>query len=136
MEKLNLCPCHSQKPYENCCGPFHNGTTLAPSAELLMRSRYGAYPLRLYEYLLKTTHPDNPLYPIDIPLWTKEIKDFTEKTLFVNLTIHDVQIEGERSLITFTADLREGGKEVGFTEQSLFEKVKGYWLYKDGIYLD
>jgi SEC-C motif-containing protein len=104
--------------------------------ELLMRSRYAAYCIGIYEYLLKTTHPNNPLYPVDLPAWMKQTRHFTENTTFENLIIHDVQIGENTSLVTFTAVLKQRGKNVSFTEQSLFEKYEGKWLYKDGIYID
>lgn len=136
MKTESLCPCHSGKSYIECCAPFHQGVTLAPSAELLMRSRYAAYALGLYDYLLKTTHPNNPLYPFDLPTWVKEIKYFKETTDFENLTIHDVQPGDTTSLVTFTAHLKQKGRNTSFTEQSLFEKIDGAWLYKDGIYIN
>ncbi|PKO50713.1 MAG: hypothetical protein CVU26_09595, partial [Betaproteobacteria bacterium HGW-Betaproteobacteria-2] len=51
------CPCGSNRTYDNCCQPYHNGLVV-PTAVALMRSRYSAYVLRLEGYLLKTWHPD------------------------------------------------------------------------------
>ena len=51
------CPCGSGRAYPACCGRWHAGEP-APDAEALMRSRYGAYVLRLRDYLLATWHPD------------------------------------------------------------------------------
>lgn len=42
----NLCPCHSQKCYEECCKRYHEGAA-AENALILMRSRYSAYALQL-----------------------------------------------------------------------------------------
>jgi SEC-C motif-containing protein len=42
--------------YDDCCGPFHRGAA-APTAELLMRSRYSAFVVGDAAYLLATWHP-------------------------------------------------------------------------------
>ncbi|WP_414104685.1 SEC-C metal-binding domain-containing protein [Corynebacterium diphtheriae] len=34
------CPCGSGTSYSDCCQPFHTKAKNAPTAELLMRSRY------------------------------------------------------------------------------------------------
>ena len=51
------CPCLSGETYEQCCGRFHAGYANAPTAELLMRSRYSAYAVGDHEYLAATWHP-------------------------------------------------------------------------------
>ena len=49
-----LCFCCSNKPYSECCEPKHTGATIAESAQALMRSRYSAYCLSNWAYILKT----------------------------------------------------------------------------------
>lgn len=39
------CPCCSEKTYEECCKPYHNGEKNALTAEALMRSRFSAFGL-------------------------------------------------------------------------------------------
>lgn len=50
------CPCGLPQPYDACCGRFHRGAA-APTAELLMRSRYAAFAVGDTGYLLATWHP-------------------------------------------------------------------------------
>ena len=50
------CPCGLQSPYADCCGLLIRGTGYADTAEDLMRSRYTAYTLRNWDYLIQTTH--------------------------------------------------------------------------------
>ena len=50
------CPCGLPAAYDACCGRFHRGAA-APTAELLMRSRYTAYALEDGAYLLASWHP-------------------------------------------------------------------------------
>ena len=54
---IDRCPCLSGESYAECCGRFHAGTVHAPTAELLMRSRYAAYAVGERGYLLATWHP-------------------------------------------------------------------------------
>ena len=51
------CPCGSGKALGACCGPYLEGTAWPDTAEALMRSRYTAYALGNYAWLVETTHP-------------------------------------------------------------------------------
>ena len=50
------CPCGLPASYDRCCGRFAAGAA-APTAELLMRSRYSAYARQDVAHLLATWHP-------------------------------------------------------------------------------
>lgn len=54
------CPCCSGRKLDACCGPFVGGSSLPETAEQLMRSRFAAYVLKKAEYIVETTHPENP----------------------------------------------------------------------------
>ena len=58
MTQNDLCPCGSNKSFDNCCGPYLSSAALPPSAEALMRSRYTAYTRMDDKYLLDTWHND------------------------------------------------------------------------------
>ena len=66
------CPCGLPAPYGACCGRFHAGAA-APTAELLMRSRYSAYAVGDRAYLLQTWHPSTrpPALEADGTRWTR-----------------------------------------------------------------
>jgi SEC-C motif-containing protein len=65
--KPAACPCGGPD-FHTCCGPYLAGDAIAPSAELLMRSRYTAYTLRNEAYLRATWHPSTlPAGPIVDP---------------------------------------------------------------------
>jgi len=49
-----VCPCGSEKSYPTCCGIFHQGLKLPPTAEALMRSRYSAFALNNLSYIKNT----------------------------------------------------------------------------------
>lgn len=127
----NLCPCHSKKPYEKCCKPIHDGQP-ASNALLLMRSRYSAYAKKLADYIIKTTHPENPSYQKNQTTWKEGILIFSSQTHFKDLQIHEF-IDGEKeAYVTFTAHLEQNGQDVSFTEKSYFKKVNDQWLYVNG----
>ncbi len=125
-----LCPCHSQKPYQECCRPFHDGALPERPVEL-MRSRYAAYSLGLCDYLIQTTHPEHKNYSKDLIRWKQEITAFSEATSFDGLTIIETTDGEERAYVTFRAHLSQGKKDISFTEKSLFIK-QGRWLYREG----
>ncbi len=127
-----LCPCKSGKAYKACCKGFHEGK-LPKTALELMRSRFSAYALRLPDYIIETTHSDNPGRIADQKLWRKEVLKFSEQTRFDGLKIESFEPGEESSFVCFTAQLRQGSRDASFTEKSLFEKVNGKWLYKSGV---
>lgn len=125
------CPCFSGKSYKECCKPYHEGTA-AENALILMRSRYAAYALGLADYIIKTTHRTNPHTLSDLAAWKTQILDFSKNTQFVGLTIVEFT-DGEIAYVTFTAHLKQGNRDVSFTEKSRFLKENGFWTYQSGI---
>lgn len=130
---MSLCPCGSQKIYQECCQKYHQGI-LPENAELLMRSRYSAYALHHAPYIIATTHPKNSRYQNDLKKWTKEILEFSQNTLFEKLEVLEFEEGNEIAFVTFIAHLSQRGKVVSFKEKSRFEKVEGKWLYLSGEY--
>lgn len=121
------CPCHSGKKYKQCCQPYHKGIVPA-TALLLMRSRYSAYALGLADYIIKTTHLNNPDFTEERENWKKSILDFSQNTEFSGLKIIQF-IDGENeAFVTFEALLSGGIMK----EKSRFLKEKGKWLYESG----
>jgi len=97
-----------------------------------MRSRYAAYALNLPEYIIDTTHRDNPQYLSDTKQWKREIAQFSQVTNFAGLTILDSGEAGETGSVTFRATLLQSGQDISFTERSLFKKEQGKWMYLSG----
>ncbi|MCP5509002.1 MAG: SEC-C domain-containing protein [Chlamydiales bacterium] len=118
------CPCHSGKPYADCCQSFHLGFP-PPTALALMRSRYSAYALGLVDYIIHTTHsakkPDR-----------KEIEAFCNVTRFADLEILDVDEKEDEASIKFKATLLQGKHDVSFVEKSAFIKENNHWFYVSG----
>ena len=122
------CPCQSEKDYDECCAPFHRSERKAETPLALMRSRFAAYALGLPDYIIATTHPQNPYFHPDKEVWKKEIHSFSSHTEFIDLKI--LEAKGDR--VKFHAVLKSDGRDVSFTEDSLFTKEDDHWLYKEG----
>ncbi|MFI2763045.1 YchJ family protein [Streptomyces echinatus] len=119
------CPCGLPRPYDACCGRFHAGSASAPTAELLMRSRYSAFVRGNAAYLLRTWHPRTRPGRLDLDPRTKwtglEILDTAEGSAF-----HPT------GTVTFRASYHGGSLH----ERSRFERVDGAWVYVDGEFPD
>ncbi|MCH9812183.1 hypothetical protein K0U07_05445 [bacterium] len=100
----------------------------AKDAVSLMRSRYSAYALNLYEYIIHTTHTKSPHYEKDLLQWKESIADFSRRTTFVGLSI----LEHSKDMVTFHAKLLQNGKDASFTEKSFFENENGTLKYFQG----
>lgn len=123
------CPCGSELKYKKCCRKYHKGA-LPATAEQLMRSRYSAYAFGLTDYIMKTTHPDNPDFTENHTQWTEEILHFCNVTDFLGLKIIEVSEGTEKAYVTFEASLSSGILK----EKSRFLKENGKWYYVDGIF--
>ena len=98
-----------------------------------MRSRYSAYALKLADYIIRTTHPENNSAISDPVEWKKDIITFSQMTDFTGLKIIDFHEETNRATVTFRAILKQKLHDVSFTEKSLFLKIKGRWLYREAL---
>jgi len=121
-------------PYKHCCEKFHKGSALPSNASELMRSRFSAYALRLVDYIVATTHPENTSKPRNIKAWKKELLSFAQNTRFEDLKILDFLHGDDLSTVTFHAALKQGSKDASFTEKSTFYRVEGKWLYHSGSF--
>ncbi len=119
-----LCPCTSGKPYNDCCGPYHDRSSNPKTVKQLMRSRYSAFALGGHgDYLLETWHPDTvgPLSAASL----------SEKTInWQGLTILDFSHKGNEGMVKFEAQyLNDDGSHGLLQEVSRFVRVNGKWFY-------
>jgi len=129
MKKSSLsarapCPCDSDQPYADCCGPWHSGLTLgahAPTPEALMRSRYSAYVLGLIDYLLATWHASTS--PGDLEL---------SPVKWLGLEVRHAQSTGDAGVVEFVARCRTSAGAERLHETSRFVRTDGRWYYIDG----
>lgn len=129
------CPCGTGLKYKKCCRPLHDGVP-APSAEVLMRSRYSAYAAVRADYIVRTTHPTSPHREDDEAAWTGDIRRFCRAMTFEGLTVVSVTVGAERATVEFEARMRQGTRDATMRERSLFFLVDGRWLYHSGERLE
>ncbi len=93
-----------------------------------MKSHYSAYAVGNSDYIIKTTHPDNPDYTDDRKTWKASINRFCRETRFEGLKIIEWSEVGSETFVIFNAAL-SGGEMI---ERSRFLNEQGSWLYVDG----
>ncbi len=123
------CPCGSVKEYVGCCGQYILDHLTAPTAVLLMRSRYTAYCLANEEYLLDTWHPSTRPESLDFNKGDAQAKWFK---LTVNNIIKGAESDNEGT-VEFTARYKVKGKADQLHEISQFSKVGANWYYVGGV---
>ena len=119
------CPCLSGETYGNCCGRFHAGTSQAPTAEALMRSRYTAFVTGDAGYLLRTWHAAERPARLDLD---PELR-------WRRLDIISTEAGGpldSAGVVTFEAHYRGHGTRGVQRERSTFVREAGQWLYAAG----
>lgn len=127
---MDLCPCGSGRQYSDCCEPYISGTQYAPTAELLMRSRYSAYVKTEIDYIYETTHKRqrNQFNRDESVAWSR-------KTDWQSLEIKKTEAGGEgdqNGTVEFIARYRSKGKMAQHHEVAEFRKEDGQWFFYDG----
>lgn len=120
------CPCLSGETYGSCCGLFHSGIALAPTAVQLMRSRYSGYVVGDVAYLLCTWHPSTRPSELDLD----------PSVRWFRLEIEGTAAGGPfdtTGTVEFTARSKHEGVTHAQHENSRFVREGGAWLYVDAL---
>lgn len=130
MSSMQSCPCNSNKSYDDCCGRYHSNPGSAPTAEALMRSRYSAFYLKDFDYIIRTQKLiDNPDQE------AAEIKQANDSTQWLKLEVLETEAGQENDtngMVAFSAHFKEGKHTGKLSERSLFNKIDGEWFYIAG----
>ena len=127
------CPCGSNFPYTDCCGPLIRGTSFADTAEDLMRSRYTAFTENNWEYLVLTSHPEEKK---EMARLESTLVDQGAKWKRLEITrISKGGREDNEGQVDFVAHYVKAGISEALRESSKFYKINGHWVYsrKDSI---
>ena len=93
-----------------------------------MRSRYAAFVFDLYDYLLKTHHPQKRPSRF-------ELEDQSDRAAFTRLEIIS-QSQGlaadKIGKVEFKAYFRQAEQDLVLHERSRFRRYQGRWVYWDG----
>ncbi|TFD14933.1 hypothetical protein E3T35_00640 [Cryobacterium sp. TMT1-2-2] len=120
------CPCLSEGTYVVCCGRFHSGAAVPPTAEWLMRSRYSAFCRGEAQYLLQTWHPLTRPESLELD------PAITWRRLDIVRTERGGLLDSE-GVVEFAAHYRENGIAGQQKEVSRFLKVDRQWYYLDAV---
>lgn len=134
ISEEEVCPCgggDSKLAYTQCCQPFHHGAAAVPDGLSLLKARYSAYARGLADYVVKTTHPENPDFEDSLKALAEET---CSKLKFYKLDIMDYDIlNDQESYVTFRVNygLPNGERRV-MEERSRFVCEGDKWLFRDG----
>ncbi|MDR6964464.1 YchJ family protein [Shewanella putrefaciens] len=131
MSPEYICPCGTGKYYRDCCEPLHLDSTFAHRVEQLMRSRYSAFALKKFDYIIKTQHPD---FLGDLTLANLNLGphphwlglDLIASEEFVNSTAL------KQGTVTFKAWYKLEGEIDAIYEHSEFIYQDNRWYYTKG----
>jgi SEC-C motif-containing protein len=117
-----LCPCLGGTTYAECCAPLHQAARLAPTAEMLMRSRFSAFAVGDSPYLLKTWHPSTRPAALDVDPETRWFR--------LDIIGHTGGGPFDRTgTVEFRAHYRAGGTADSLHEVSRFVREERFWYY-------
>ena len=123
----SICPCQSNKSYEDCCGRFHTHVQFPETAEQLMRSRYAAYVLKNVPYIVDTTVPNQQAL-----LNAQAIEAWAEETQWLGLQILNTEsLTKTQSAVEFNAVFQGEEGEQTHHERSIFVKIDDRWYFVD-----
>jgi SEC-C motif-containing protein len=127
---MDICPCGSQRAYDECCGPVIKGDRPAATAEQVMRARYSAYVKREIDYLLSSLHPR---HRSDFD--EKSTRKWAENSEWHRLDIVEVSgggAEDSEGTVEFIASFTESGIKKDHHELATFSKNEGNWYFVSG----
>lgn len=134
LNKASTCPCREIEDinlcYSDCCEPLHTGLVRAVTPEKLMRSRYSAFVMCLYEYLINTHHPST-LGALKIA----ELEKTNKATKWLGLRI----LSAEKECVSFQVYFRQRDELACQHEQSKFKSERmntelDCWYYLNGYH--
>jgi len=142
LSQPNLCPCNSKLAYQDCCYGFHTNTQQADSAEQLMRSRYCAFVVNAFEYLIQTHHPTYLN-----GLTAEQLAQGDTQWLGLTVLEHGLieqhhsdfvadLIDSPQAFVTFKAWYKHDKSVDAIFERSHFVQQHGQWFYTQGVQME
>jgi len=124
------CRCGSARPFSQCCEPFITGHSKPKTAEQLMRSRFTAFSLQKFQYLLDTLHISQRQNDE-----LASLQQSAQNTTWIQLSILQTQagqVGDTEGVVEFTASFEEAGAFYQLHECSNFIFEKQQWYYTEG----
>ena len=120
---MTLCPCGSQRDYDDCCGPFIAGTP-APTAEALMRSRYTAFVRHELDHIARTHAPE-----VRDDFNRAEAERVAEQYEWRGLEIRSATETGDTAQVECIVRFRREQQESTTMGVFCFRRDHGEWFY-------
>lgn len=134
MKTPVACPCGSSRTYVECCQPFHEGQPVT-RPEDLVRSRYSAFVVERFDYVLDTMHSTHE----DAKLPRKDVRAALQKHR-KSIRYRGLSVLGQDgpdaagvSRALFVVELYYAGTPESFVELSSFAEEDGRLRYVTGI---
>ena len=125
-----ICPCKQyNKTFETCCGPYIVGHKKAELPCLLMASRYTAYVLRDWDYIIKT-QAGVAAQRFNL----EEAKENHVEWLNLKIISETMSVCKHKATVQFEASFSYQGKIDSLKEKSQFECILELWYYTDQSY--
>ncbi|MGL4204582.1 MAG: YchJ family protein [Aeromonadaceae bacterium] len=126
-----LCPCQSGHEFDLCCAPLLAKQRLAETPAQLMRSRFTAFFLHRWDYVLATWHPDFR------PRCSEaELEAESQQSQWLNLELLATPTAADNSgEVEFRAWYRDETGLHAHHERSEFVRIEGLWYYTRGQFL-
>ncbi|MDP3711392.1 MAG: YchJ family metal-binding protein [Mycobacteriales bacterium] len=122
---MSPCPCGLPALLDDCCGRVHGGAP-APTAELLMRSRYSAFAVADAAYLLRSWHPSTRPRSLELDPGQE-----WQRLIVLECTRGGLlDVEGT---VSFVARYELHGTPGAVRETSRFSRHDGRWVYLDAV---
>lgn len=121
------CFCCSDLPFKKCCQPILIGEQKAANAKVLMRSRFTAYVLKDYSYILQTYAEAQRLQ-----LSVKELSQSAQSTQWLSLKVMTHRAELTSAQVEFKAYYKADNCFYVMHELSDFILEKDNWRYTTG----
>ncbi len=120
---MALCPCGSERDFDECCRPIIEGTP-ALTAEALMRSRYTAFVKRALDHVERTHAPE-----VRDDFNRAEAERLAEECEWRSLEISSATETGDTAEVGFVMRFRREQQEVTKAALARFRRENGQWLY-------
>ncbi|KAK3242767.1 hypothetical protein CYMTET_47551 [Cymbomonas tetramitiformis] len=133
------CPCggtEKKLSYAECCLPFHKRQREASEPLDLVRARYSAYVKKEPDFIIATTHPENP-DRIGGNL-EKEVQSICKFVTFEALEIVHTDYRDQEGFVTFEAAMKGVRGIIGgsLRETSRYVCEDGRWSYREATKLE
>lgn len=126
---MQSCPCGSGEAFTACCGPLLDGHQSAQHPEQLMRSRFSAFALGYWQYIIDTWHPDyRPTLSTEMLAEEAKASQWERLEVFSSA----IHVEGVAGNVDFCAWYRDADGLHPHREHSDFVLENGRWYYTRG----